>query len=90
MSNQTVNIDIGGYLKAKAAGTAKIVNVEGSVYYSRRVFDPHTGAPEPQLIPLTREAIEGSLANARESVKVLEAVVRDFDAAAKGGKGGGK
>lgn len=80
---QTVNIDVSGYAAAKAAGTAKVLNVDGSVYFSRRVFDQNTGKPEPQLIPLVREGIANSLDQARESVKVLEMLLKDFDAAAK-------
>lgn len=78
---QTVNIDVSDYLAAKAAGNAKVVKLNGGVYYSRKAFNSITGVAEPQLLPLAREGIAGSLAQSQAAVDALTALLADFDGA---------
>jgi len=52
-------IDIGGYLRAKAAGNAKVVKFEGIPFLIQTRFDPATGEKtEPQHQAFTPQAIE--------------------------------
>jgi hypothetical protein len=76
-----INLDISAYPKAKKAKQARIVKIDGAVYYSRTTFDPTTGEATPQLVPLEREAIEATISRQEESLAALKLLLTDFDAA---------
>lgn len=80
---ETVNLDVSKYIEARDAGQARFVNIDGTAYFSRRQFNPATGEPVPQLVPLSKQQIENSLEQAREAVRQLEALKADFEAAQK-------
>lgn len=78
---ERINVDVSKYREAKAAGTAKVVKLNGTVHLIRTTYDSATGKPQPQALPLSREAIENSINDQREALATLEALLDDFDKA---------
>jgi len=78
---QTVGLNLANYLADKAAGIANIVKLNGVAHYSKRMFNPTTGAPTPVLIPVDALAVQAALDQANAGVKTFTALLQDIEAA---------
>ena len=76
-----MQVNIGDYIEAKAAGVTKIVKLNGVPHYTRRGYDPVKGTPVPILAPLDRDQIVATIGQMESDLENMQAVLADLDAA---------
>ena len=83
-----VQINLSNYLTEKAAGTTKIVKINGAPHYSIRKFDINTGAPTPALVRVSKESIAAlktqsqlNIENFQRDIATFDAIIADIDSA---------
>ena len=78
---QGMQVNIGDYIEAKAAGVTQIVKLNGAPHYTRKGFDPLTGAPKPILAPLDRDQVAAAIAQMESDLANFRQVLADIDVA---------
>lgn len=77
MQQQAQGFSVEDYLKAKAAGGAKVFKSYGGVFYTKRYFTPD-GDARPAMVALDQKEIEANLAAAQQQVATLQALLVDM------------
>ena len=80
-----VNVDVAGYPANKTAGSVKIILLDGAHLFCVKKFDPVTGKPIPDRVPISREAIQAfkdaTEKNLAATLAGCDAILADIDAA---------
>lgn len=79
--DRPVPVDLTNYLISKAAGTAKVVKLNGIAHYTDRRFDQTTGVPVPLLVPVDEKSIEKIIEAKQEELATLTQFLADVKAA---------
>ena len=74
-----ISINIADYTTGKASGTAKIVKMNGALYYTQKRFDPNTGSPTPALVGLDRKSVEDIIASMEKDLSNVKMILTDMD-----------
>lgn len=78
---QGMQVNISDYIKAKAAGVTRVVRLNNIPHYTRKGFNPVTGAPVPILAPLDRDQLVATIAQMESDLENIREVLADLDAA---------
>ena len=76
-----ISINMADYAAGKTAGTAKIVKMNGALYYTQKRFDPNTGSPTPALVSLDRKSVEDIIAALEKDLSNVRMILADMDSA---------
>jgi len=76
-----LRIDVSKYAEMKAAKSARIFKVDGVPHYAFRTYSPVDGKVQPTAVPLDRDQVVASIAQAQAQLDALTLVLADLDAA---------
>jgi hypothetical protein len=74
-------INLQEFMRGRESGAVKIVKINGVAHYSKKGFDPESGAPMPVLLPISKEDIERSVAGMESDLAAMKQLIADLDAA---------
>lgn len=73
--------DLSKYTEEKAAGTMKIVNIEGKLHFVERKFDPKTGIATPNIVPIDIQNLRDAKAGLEAQLKGVTELLADAEQA---------
>lgn len=79
--DQRTGLDLSSYIEEKAKGQTVIVKLNGTVFYSKKQFDPDTGAAKPVLLPVEEAAMVEKIAQEEAKLKIYKQFLADIRAA---------